>query len=261
MTRARCPTCWLTWPTWSAGRGTGRQPNATRHEAGRRASKSVTVSGGDDLRRAGAHRRGPGTHRRGQGCSGKACPSPPQPGTTGRHDAGWRAWFGGTVGRVLGAAEGAAAAVGLAGRIGLAEPAAWRFHANHVEIVIGLVDLDRAEVLLTWLERQGRATARRWTLATGARRRAPCRPRRYPRCRPGTRRSLGRPPAPGDVLEHAPTLLVSVQTQRRAKRKRIAGQLLDHALVSSSPCPPRHGRRAPARSFPASGFARWRCSS
>ena len=44
--RARCPTCWLTWPTWSAGRGTGRQPNAARHEAGRRAGKSITGSGG-----------------------------------------------------------------------------------------------------------------------------------------------------------------------------------------------------------------------
>ena len=73
----------------------------------------------------------------------------------------------------LGAAEASlSAAAGLAGRIGLAEPAAWRFHANHVEIAIGLGDLDRAEVLLTWLERQGRATGRRWTLATAARCRA-----------------------------------------------------------------------------------------
>ena len=60
-------------------------------------------------------------------------------------------------------------AVDLSDRIGLAEPAMWRFHANHVEAVIGLGDLDRAERLLGRFEGWGRATGRAWTLATAAR--------------------------------------------------------------------------------------------
>ncbi len=142
----------------------------------------------------------------------------------------------------LGAAEaGLSAAAGLADRIGLAEPAAWRFHANHVETVIGLGDLDRAEVLLTWLERQGRATGRQWTLATAA------------RCRALLLAAQGDTPGAirvlDDALRHhqhlampfelARTLLVSGQMQRRAKRKRIARQHLDHALgiFESLPAP------------------------
>jgi DNA-binding CsgD family transcriptional regulator len=141
-----------------------------------------------------------------------------------------------------GAAEASlSAAVGLAGRIGLAEPAAWRFHANHVEIVIGLGDLDRAEVLLTWLERQGRATGRLWTLACAA------------RCRALLLAARGDTPGAVQALddalrhhqhlampfEHARTLLVSGQMQRRAKRKRIARQHLDDALgiFESLPAP------------------------
>ena len=142
----------------------------------------------------------------------------------------------------LGAAEASlSAAVGLAGRIGLAEPAAWRFHANHVEIVIGLGDLDRAEALLTRLEQQGRATGRRWTLATAA------------RCRALLLAAQGDTPGAVQALddalrhhqhlampfEHARTLLVSGQLQRRAKRKRLARQHLDDALgiFESLPAP------------------------
>ena len=124
------------------------------------------------------------------------------------------------------------AAAGLADRIGLAEPAAWRFQANHVEIVIGLGDLERAEALLTRLEGQGRATGRRWTLATAA------------RCRALLLAAQGNTPgavqALDETLRHhqhlampfelARTLLVGGQMQRRAKHKRIARQHLDHAL-------------------------------
>jgi DNA-binding CsgD family transcriptional regulator len=133
------------------------------------------------------------------------------------------------------------AAAVLADRIGLAEPAAWRFHANHVEIVIGLGDLERAEALLTRLERQGRATGRRWTLATAA------------RCRAFLLAARGDTPgavqALDEALDHhqhlampfelARTLLVSGQMQRRARRKRIARQHLDQALgiFESLPAP------------------------
>ena len=134
------------------------------------------------------------------------------------------------------------AAAVLADRIGLAEPAVWRFHANHVEIVIGLGDLGRAEALLTRLERQGRVTGRRWTLATAARCRALLLAARGDT--PGAVQALD------EALRHhqhlampfelARTLLVSGQVQRRAKRKRIARQHLDHALgiFESLPAPP-----------------------
>jgi len=45
----------------------------------------------------------------------------------------------------------------------------WRFHADHIEVVIGLGDLDRAERLLDRLEGQGQASAQPWTMATSAR--------------------------------------------------------------------------------------------
>jgi DNA-binding CsgD family transcriptional regulator len=133
------------------------------------------------------------------------------------------------------------AAAGLADRIGLAEPAAWRFHAYQAEIVVGLGDLERAEALLIRLERQGRATGRRWTLATAA------------RCRALLLAAQGDTPgavqALDEALRHhqhlampfelARTLLVSGQLQRRAKRKRIARQHLDQALgiFASLPAP------------------------
>jgi len=142
----------------------------------------------------------------------------------------------------LGAADASlSAAAALADRIGLAEPAAWRFHANHVEIAIGLGDLERAETLLTRCERQGRATGRRWTRATAA------------RCRALLLAAQGDTPgavqALDEALDHhqhlampfelARTLLVSGQVQRRAKRKRIARQHLDQALsiFESLPAP------------------------
>jgi DNA-binding CsgD family transcriptional regulator len=142
----------------------------------------------------------------------------------------------------LGAAEASlSAAAALADRIGLAEPAAWRFHANHVEIVIGLGDLDRAEALLTRLEQQGRATGRRWTLATAARCRALLLAARGDI--PGAVQALDEALSYHQHLampfELARTLLVGGQLQRRAKRKRIARQHLDDALgiFESLPAP------------------------
>jgi DNA-binding CsgD family transcriptional regulator len=132
-------------------------------------------------------------------------------------------------------------AAGLADRIGLAEPAAWRFHANHVEALVGLGDLDRAGELLGWLEVRGRATGRRWTLATAA------------RCRGLLLAARGDTPGALRVLDEAlrhhqhlampfelgRTLLVTGQLQRRAKRKALARQHLERALgiFESLPAP------------------------
>jgi DNA-binding CsgD family transcriptional regulator len=123
-------------------------------------------------------------------------------------------------------------AAGLAERIGLAEPAAWRFHANHIEALIHLGDLDRAEHVLTWLEGRGRATGRRWTLATAA------------RCRGLLLAARGDTPGAVQALDEAlghhqhlampfelgRTLLITGQLQRRAKRKALARQHLEQAL-------------------------------
>jgi len=126
--------------------------------------------------------------------------------------------------------------------IGLAEPAAWRFHANHIEVVIGLGDLTKAERLLDWFEERGRATGRPWTLATSA------------RCRGLLLAARGDIEAAIQALDEAlrhhqhlampfelgRTLLVTGQVQRRAKRKRIAKEHLERALAifESLPAPP-----------------------
>ena len=133
-------------------------------------------------------------------------------------------------------------AVHLGDRIGLAEPAAWRFHANHIEAVIGLGDLDRAETLLGRLDGWGRATGRTWTLATAG------------RCRALLLAARGDTDGALQALEEAlrhhrrlampfelgRTLLVMGQVQRRAKRKRIAKEYLQQALgiFESLPAPP-----------------------
>ena len=124
-------------------------------------------------------------------------------------------------------------AAGLADRIGLAEPAAWRFHANHVEVAIGMGDLRRARDLLMWLEQRGQATGRIWTTATAA------------RCRGMLLAGHGDTPAAVQELDEAlrhhqrlampfelgRTLLIAGQIQRRAKSKRLAKQHLEQALA------------------------------
>src|SRR5262249_15786314 len=73
-----------------------------------------------------------------------------------------------TAGHLKQAEASLARAVDLSDRMGLRVPV-FRVHANHIEAVIGLGDLDRAETLLGWLDEWGRATAHPWTLATAAR--------------------------------------------------------------------------------------------
>ena len=63
-------------------------------------------------------------------------------------------------------------AAALVAALGQREPARFRFHPDHVEAVVRLGDLDRAEVLLDRLDARTRAFPRPWILATGARCRA-----------------------------------------------------------------------------------------
>jgi hypothetical protein len=128
---------------------------------------------------------------------------------------------------------------------------------------VGLGDLDPAEVLLTWLERQGRATGRLWTLATAARCQAlllaargdtPMPSRRWTmRC--ATTRIWRCPLSmPGPCWSAG-------RCSAELSASGSPGSTWTMPWASSSPCPPRHGRRAHARSCPASGFARRRRSS
>jgi len=137
-----------------------------------------------------------------------------------------------SAGKLVAAEASLSSAVRLASEIGLAEPAAWRFHSNHVEAVIGVGDFERAERLLIWLERQGRATGRRWTLATAA------------RCRALLLAAQGNTPGAVQAVDEAlryhqhlampfelgRTLLIAGQIQRRAKRKALARHHLEQAL-------------------------------
>jgi DNA-binding CsgD family transcriptional regulator len=133
------------------------------------------------------------------------------------------------------------AAADLSERIGLAEPAAWRFDANHIETVIALGELDRAERLLQRLAARGRATGRAWTLATAARCRAQLLAARGDTT--GAVQTLDEAIRLHEGLtmpfEHGRTLLVMGQTQRRAKRKLVARQSLEQALgiFESLPAP------------------------
>jgi DNA-binding CsgD family transcriptional regulator len=132
-------------------------------------------------------------------------------------------------------------AVDLAARVGLAEPAAWRFHANHVEVVIGLGDLSRGEGLLERLEGWSHTTGCVWTLATSARCRA-----LLLAARGDTQDAIWALEEAIDHYQHLAmpfelgrTLLVMGQMQRRAKRKLVARQHLERALgiFESLPAP------------------------
>jgi DNA-binding CsgD family transcriptional regulator len=134
-----------------------------------------------------------------------------------------------------------AGAAGLADRIGLAEPAAWRFHPNHIEALISLGDLDRAQERLGWLEGRGRATGRRWTLATAARCRGLLLAVRgdTPGALQALEEALGHHQHLAMPFEFGRTLLIAGQLQRRAKRKALARQHLQRALgiFESLPAP------------------------
>ena len=132
-------------------------------------------------------------------------------------------------------------AADVASRVGLAEPAAWRFHANHAEAVIGLGDLHRGERLVERLERWGHTTGGAWTLATAARCRAlllAARGDTQDAIR-ALEEAIGHHQHLAMPFELGRTLLIMGQTQRRAKRKLVARQHLERALgiFESLPAP------------------------
>ena len=146
-----------------------------------------------------------------------------------------------SAGNLSAARASLSAAATLADQIGLAEPAAWRFHANYLETLIGRGELERAEAVLAPLEEHGRATGRRWTSATAA------------RCRALLLAAQGDAFAAISALDEAlrqhehlampfelaRTLLIGGQLQRRVKHKRLAREHLEGAMriFESLPAP------------------------
>src|SRR5262249_17757909 len=120
----------------------------------------------------------------------------------------------------------------VAESIGLREPGQWRFHADHMEALIGRGELGRAEELLGCFEERARATGRPWALATSARSRA---------LLLAAQQNLdGAVKAIDGALAHhqrlampfelGRSLLVQGQLRRRAKQKRGARESLQEAL-------------------------------
>jgi DNA-binding CsgD family transcriptional regulator len=101
-------------------------------------------------------------------------------------------------------------------------------HADHVESLIGLGELGRAEALADRLERQGRATGRPWARATGARCLALLRSARGDL--DGAREALELALAEHERLpmpfELGRTLLVAGQVHRRRNERRLAADAL-----------------------------------
>jgi len=112
------------------------------------------------------------------------------------------------------------------------EPADHRFQADHIEAVLALGELERAEALLGRLEERARALSRPWTLAVAS------------RCRgllqAGQGQLEGAVESLHDALtwhgrldmpfELARTLLCLGQVQRRRNRRREAREALARAL-------------------------------
>jgi DNA-binding CsgD family transcriptional regulator len=116
--------------------------------------------------------------------------------------------------------------------IGLAEPGQWRFHPDHLEALIGLGELGRAEELLAGFEERARATGRVWALATAARCRALLLAARgnLDGALAAAEEALARHERLPMPFELGRTLLAQGQLQRRAKHKRASRDSLQQAV-------------------------------
>jgi DNA-binding CsgD family transcriptional regulator len=121
----------------------------------------------------------------------------------------------------------------VADAIGLREPGQWRFHADHIEALIGLGELTRAAALLERLEERGRVVDRPWALATAAR----CRGLLLEARGAGDEAAAAFDDALGKherlpmPFELGRTLLARGSVQRRAWQKRAARESLERALA------------------------------
>lgn len=123
------------------------------------------------------------------------------------------------------------AAAGVAA-LGLHEPAVYRFQPDHVEAVIRLGDLERAEALIAALEERCRIFPRPWILATTARCRALVLSARgdLDASLAALQEALDHHARLQMPFERARTLLALGQVRRRRKERRVARIALEEAL-------------------------------
>jgi DNA-binding CsgD family transcriptional regulator len=137
-----------------------------------------------------------------------------------------------SLGRLAEADRHLSRAADIGESIGLQEPGQWRFHADHMEAVIGLGELARAGDLLDRFEERAQATARTWALATAARSRGLLQAARgdVDGAAAAFEKALAhhqRLPMP---FELGRTMLARGQLLRRLKQKRAARESLQAAL-------------------------------
>jgi DNA-binding CsgD family transcriptional regulator len=108
---------------------------------------------------------------------------------------------------------------------------AFRFHADHIEAVVALGDLDRAGALVDRLEARGKLGPCRWALATAARGRALIGAGRgdLGAALDAIETAIARHEGLSMPIELGRTWLVAGQLQRRAGRRRAAAESLDRA--------------------------------
>jgi DNA-binding NarL/FixJ family response regulator len=138
-----------------------------------------------------------------------------------------------SVGDPAGADEHLSRAADRLAALGYREPARFRFQPDHIEAVVQLGDLERAQMLLDALEERGRVFPRPWALATAA------------RCRALLLAARGETAAASEAvdeaLEHhirldmpferARTLLVQGTLFRRRRQKRRSREALEEAAA------------------------------
>jgi DNA-binding NarL/FixJ family response regulator len=137
-----------------------------------------------------------------------------------------------SLGRLADASQNLSRADAVAESIGLREPGQWRFHADHLEALIGLGELGRAAELLARFEEQARAAGRPWALATSARSRALLLAARQnpDGAAAAIEQALAHHQRLAMPFELGRTLLTQGQLRRRAKQKRTARESLQQAL-------------------------------
>jgi DNA-binding CsgD family transcriptional regulator len=121
----------------------------------------------------------------------------------------------------------------LAAAVDYREPCVIRFHHDHVEALVALGELGRAEELIEFLEQRAQALKRPWGLAVSARCRGLVEGARgdLSAAQEALERALEAHDPLAEPFERGRTLLAYGQALRRAKQKRAARETLGDALV------------------------------
>jgi DNA-binding CsgD family transcriptional regulator len=137
-----------------------------------------------------------------------------------------------SLGRLAEADRHLSRAADIGESIGLREPGQWRFHADHVEAVIGLGELARAGDLLDRFEGRAQATGRAWALATAARSRGLLNAAQgdMDGATAAFKQALAHHQCLPMPFELGRTVLARGQLLRRLKQKRAARESLQEAL-------------------------------